>query len=77
LELYGTERDRLLKMCATAHAMGIAQRQVAMAEKIGGLMAELVRGLLDDLELTDEQRTLAAAAVPKRLALISTALDKS
>ena len=76
LQLYGDERDRLLKMCSTAHAMGIAQRQVAMAERVGSLMAELLRGVLDELGVTETQRTLAAKVVPQRLALIAAEMNQ-
>ncbi|MFI5473198.1 hypothetical protein ACIA6D_23530 [Streptomyces cacaoi] len=71
VRLYGEERDRLIRMCKIAHDMGIAERQVELAERVGALMANLLRGVLGDLGLTDEQRELASAAVPRHLQLIS------
>jgi hypothetical protein len=76
LELYGQERDRLLRMCEVAHRMGIEDRRVALAERVGGLMADLLRGVLDDLDLTDDQRRAAALAVPRHLALVAGALGE-
>ena len=71
LVLYGQERDRLIKMCKIAHDMGIAERHVQLAERLGALMADLLRGVLDDLDLTDEQRRVAAVAVPRHLRAIT------
>jgi hypothetical protein len=71
VRLYGEERDRLIRMCKIAHDMGIAERHVELAERIGGLMADLLRGVLADLNLSEEQQELASAAVPRHLRLIA------
>lgn len=71
VRLYGEERDRLIRMCKIAHDMGIAERHVELAERVGGLMADLLRGVLGDLNLTEEQQELASAAVPRHLQLIA------
>lgn len=74
VQLYGQERDRLTRMCEVAHRMGIAARQVELAERVGSLMADLLRGVLGDLGLSEEQQLVAAVAVPRHLQLIGGAL---
>lgn len=74
VRLYGEERDRLLRMCKIAHDMGIAERHVELAERVGTLMADLLRGVLGELQLTEEQREIASAAVPRHLRLIASEL---
>ncbi|MFF7690572.1 HGGxSTG domain-containing protein [Streptomyces syringium] len=67
VQMYGAERDRLTRMCEVAHRMGIADRHVELAERVGSLMADLLRGVLGELGLTDEQQQRAAVAVPQHL----------
>lgn len=71
VRLYGEERDRLIRMCKIAHDMGIAERHVELAEQVGGLMADLLGGVLADLNLSEEQQELASAAVPRHLRLVA------
>lgn len=71
VRLYGEERDRLIRMCKIAHDMGIAERHVELAERVGGLMADLLRGVLGELDLSEEQQERASAAVPRHLRLIA------
>lgn len=71
VRLYGEERDRLIRMCKIAHDMGIAERHVELAERVGGLMADLLGGVLADLNLSEEQQELASAAVPRHLQLVA------
>ena len=75
LQLYGQERDRLVRMSEVAHRMGIEARQVALAERLGTACLDLIRGVLDDLDLSTDQRAAAAEAVPRRLALVTAALN--
>lgn len=74
VRLYGEERDRLIRMCKIAHDMGIAERHVELAERVGALMADLLRGVLAELDLSEEQQRLASAAVPRHLRLIASEL---
>ena len=74
LTLYGTERDRLTRMCEVAHRMGIDARQIELAEQLGQLIADLLREVLDELNLSDTQLQTAAAAVPRQLQLLATRL---
>lgn len=67
LTLYGVERDRLVRMCEVAHRMGISERQIELAERLGQLMADLLSDVLDELHLTADQQQAAAAAVPRHL----------
>jgi hypothetical protein len=71
VRLYGEERDRLIRMCKIAHDMGIAERHVELAERVGALMADLLRGVLGELGLSEEQQELASAAVPRHLRLVA------
>lgn len=74
VRLYGEERDRLMRMCKIAHDMGIAERHVELAERVGSLMADLLRGVLGELDLSEEQKERASAAVPRHLRLIASEL---
>lgn len=74
LTLYGQERDRLVNMCRIAHAMGIEERRVAMAEHLGGAIAEVISAVLDDLSLSEVQWSAARAAVPTRLRAVAVEL---
>lgn len=76
LALYAEERDRLVRIAKIAHDMGIEERRVALAERVGSLMADLLRGVLDELDLTDEQQGAARLAVPRHLALIASTLTE-
>lgn len=71
LVVYGQERDRLLRMCEAAHRMGIAQRQVELAERLGSQVATVLDRVLSSLNLTAEQWSTASTAVPAALRLIS------
>ncbi|MCG6497639.1 HGGxSTG domain-containing protein [Kitasatospora sp. A2-31] len=65
--LYGAERDRLVRMCEVAHRMGISERQIELAERLGQVVADLLRDILAELQLTDLQQQTAAVAVPRHL----------
>lgn len=65
--LEAQERDRAVKFAKVAHDMGIAEREVRLAESQGQLMAAVIRNVLGDLGLTPEQQALAPAAVQRHL----------
>lgn len=71
LALYNAERDRLTRMCKIAHDMGISERHVELAERLGAQLGDALRGLLGDLNLNPEQQLIAAEAVPRHLRAIS------
>ena len=52
LRLYSEERDRLVKFSDLAVRLGIEIRRVQLAERTGGLVVELLRGVLAELHLT-------------------------
>lgn len=67
LTLYAEERDRLVRIADIAHRMGIEDRRVALAERLGAGMASAMQNILTDLDLTGQQWERAAQAVPARL----------
>lgn len=54
----------------------MADTEEALAERLGTLMTDLLRGVLDDLGLTDEQRAIASEAVPRHLAEMKDAIAR-
>lgn len=58
--LEAAERDRCAGFAAKAIAAGLAERTVRLAERQGELLAQALRAVLGELELSAEQR----AAVP-------------
>jgi hypothetical protein len=70
-ELYSRERDRLIKVCSEAIRAGIEERRVQLAEQQGALVAEAIRRILDDLNLSPEQLSQVASIVPRHLRAIA------
>lgn len=64
--LEAQERDRVVRYAKTAHDMGIAEREVRLAESQGQLLATVVRNILGDLDLSPVQQGLAPAAIQRR-----------
>lgn len=68
------ERDnaivRLARFSKDAISLGIAERRVRIAEQYGAALARLLKGILDDLELSEVQRQRAPAIVRKHLILL-------
>ena len=67
LKLYQQERAHLVKVCETAIRCGIEERRVRLAEQQGHLVAQTIRSILADLNLSPEQQALVAHVVPQRL----------
>lgn len=67
LRLYQTERTHLVKVCAEAIRAGIEERRVRLAEQQGALVADVIRQILGDLNLSAEQEARVADVVPFRL----------
>jgi hypothetical protein len=67
LTLLGEWSDRLVKVCAAAISAGIEERRVRLAEQQGALVADVIRKILGDLDLTPEQAARAGNVVPLRL----------
>jgi hypothetical protein len=58
------ERDRCVRFAKTAHDMGIADREIRLAEAQGALLAGAISRILDALELSPSQRALVPSVVP-------------
>lgn len=67
VRLWQEERDRLAKVAKTCVDVGIEERRVRLAESAGQQLAAVIRAVLDRLELTDGQRSLAVQVVPDEL----------
>jgi len=67
LGLYYKEREFFLTTCARAIHAGLAEREVRLEEERGALIAEIIRGILADLELTPPQQARALSVVPTHL----------
>lgn len=83
LALLGEWQDRLVKTCAAALNAGIEERRVRLAEQQGALVADVVRGIADDIlaaltaagiggdQLPAVFATALADAAPRRLRLLT------
>lgn len=67
LRLYQTERTHLVKVCSEAIKAGIEERRVRLAEQQGALVAQVIRAILADLDLSAEQQALVPDVVPRHL----------
>jgi hypothetical protein len=67
LELYARERSHLVRCAAAAIAGGVAERQVRLAEAQGEILADVIRGILTDLDLSAEQEARVHEVVPRHL----------
>jgi hypothetical protein len=59
--------ERLARFSKMAIDAGVAERQVELAERWGAQIATVLRQILDDLALTDEQRARAPEVVRSHL----------
>ena len=67
LELYYRERQHLVAVTKAAIAAGIEERRVRLAEQQGALVAQVIRAILADLHLSDEQQARVPEIVPRHL----------
>lgn len=58
------ERDRVVRYAKTAHDMGIADREIRLAEQQGALIAGAISRILDALDLSPVQRARVPEVVP-------------
>ena len=68
IEVRHRAMDRLVNYSKIALAAGVAERQVRIAEQQGQMLAQVIRGVLEDLGV--DKRPEAPAVVRKHLALI-------
>lgn len=67
LKLYQAERAHLVKVSTEAIRAGIEERRVKLAESQGEQVAQAIRGILADLQLTPEQLARVPDIVPRHL----------
>lgn len=65
VSLWQGERDRLVKVAKACLDAGIEERRVRLAESAGQELAAVLRRVLDRLDLTPTQQTLALDVVPE------------
>lgn len=64
---YDSERDRLQKYVSDALRIGLEQRQVKLYELQARTIAEIIKRVIDRLDLTAEQRHLALSTAAEEL----------
>lgn len=64
LAILGEWTDRLVKVCAEALKAGIEERRVRLAEQQGELVADVIKAILADLNLSPEQQAQVGNVVP-------------
>lgn len=69
--LYMNERKHLVTVTTAALKAGIEARRIKLAEDQGMLVAEVLRKVLDALNLTPEQQALVPQIVPQQLRLLA------
>jgi hypothetical protein len=67
-DLEAKERERCANFASKAVAAGLNERMVRLAERQGELLAQVIRGVLDELGLSAEQKQLAPEVVRRHLA---------
>jgi hypothetical protein len=67
-DLEAKERERCANFASKAVAAGLNERMVRLAERQGELLAQVIRGDLDELGLSAEQKQLAPEVVRRHLA---------
>jgi hypothetical protein len=72
LRLYQQERTHLIRVCAEAIKAGIEERRVKLAESQGEQVAQAIRGILNDLNLTTDQLARVPDIVPRHLRALIT-----
>ena len=71
VDLYARERRHLLDVCKAAIQAGVEERRVRLAEQQGSLLAEVIRKILGDLDLSAEQQALVPEVVPRHLRAVA------
>lgn len=71
IKLYQTERAHLVKVCTAAISAGIEERRVRLVEAQGKLVADAIRNILLDLNLSEEQQGQAYTIVRRHLRALS------
>lgn len=64
-------QDRLAKYAAAALKAGVQERQIKLAEDQGMLVAQVIRAILDQLDLSPDQAAKVPEVVPAQLRLLT------
>lgn len=64
VQLEAQERDRVVRFARAAHDMGIADREIRLAEQQGALIAAAVKKILAGLGLSPKQQEIVPQLVP-------------
>jgi hypothetical protein len=67
LARYERERDRLITVCKTAIGLGIAERQVRIAERQGEMLASVAVAAVDKAHVTPEQKSIILGELAAQL----------
>ncbi len=62
--------DKVAKYAATAVNMGVQERQIKLAEEQTRLMAQLLEGVMSEVDLTPAQRKRVGPAIRNQLAIV-------
>jgi|SRR5690554_3128654 len=65
------ERAQLARVAKMALDAGVEERRVKLAEQQGALLADVIRRILGDLDLTPEQQKKVPTVVPRHLRLVA------
>lgn len=71
LDLYQRERKHLVDVCKASIAAGIEERRVQLAEQQGNLLAEVIRKILGELDLSPQQQEKVPEVVPRHLRAVA------
>ena len=69
--MWTAAQDRLAQYATAALRAGVQERQIKLAEDQGMLVAQVIRAVLDDLQLTSEQSGRVPEIVPRHLRLLA------
>lgn len=71
VKLWQAERAHLVRVAKEAIAAGIEERKVRLAEQQGALLADVIRRILGDLDLTPAQQARVPEVVPRHLRAVA------
>lgn len=67
VQLFERALDRSAKIGESIARLNLEERKQALDERTAGMVATCIRAVLDDLDLTPEQKAVATVAAPRRL----------
>lgn len=70
-QLLMSAQERLAKFATAALRAGVEERRIKLAEDQGALIAQVIRGIFEDLNLTPEQRAISGEVAARHLRLVA------